>query len=110
MGVTTESSLEGRPSRQGPPALQNYPGFYSKLYKCLSLYWQGSEKGIAWGLLIGSILLTLTIVACQAFLTFWYKEFYNALQNYDVREFWRLMLWFGLLAFFLIICAISKNY
>jgi putative ATP-binding cassette transporter len=90
--------------------LKDYPNFYQELFNRLCLYWKGSEKKSAWFLLLGTIFLTLAIVGCQAVITFWYNQFYNSLQRYDVKEFWRLMGWFLIFALTYISCAIAKKY
>ncbi len=90
--------------------LKVYRGFYQELFKRLCLYWKGPEKKVAWFLFLGTIFLTFAIVGCQAVITFWYNQFYNSLQNYDVKEFWRLMGWFLILALTYISCAIAKKY
>jgi vitamin B12/bleomycin/antimicrobial peptide transport system ATP-binding/permease protein len=73
-------------------------------------YWVSEEWKIAWGLLVAIIVMNLTIVWINVRLNSWNAEFYNALQQKDMRHFPHLMLVFTVLAFAYIIIAVYRTY
>jgi vitamin B12/bleomycin/antimicrobial peptide transport system ATP-binding/permease protein len=61
-------------------------------------YWSSEERWVARGLLASVIGLALFMVFLDVQFNTWYKNFYNALQEKQVDDFWILILWFSFLA------------
>ena len=57
-------------------------------------FWRSEERGRAWLLLLSVIGLNLALVAINVLLSYWNREFFNALQARDAQAFWELMLTF----------------
>ena len=55
-------------------------------------YWRSEERGRAWLLLLAVIGLNLGLVALNVVLSYWGREFFNALQERDAATYWQLML------------------
>lgn len=68
------------------------------------------ERWVARGLLLLMVVATLGLVYINLRITNWYNSFYNALQNYDSGEFWRLMGVFAILAFMAIALNVYQTY
>ncbi|KND54677.1 ABC transporter, fused ATPase and inner membrane subunit [Candidatus Paraburkholderia kirkii] len=73
-------------------------------------YWVSEERGIAWGLLVAIIAINMTVVWINVRLNSWNADFYNALQNKNVRDFPHLLLIFTGLAFAYILLAVYGQY
>ncbi|WP_250514093.1 ABC transporter ATP-binding protein/permease [Caballeronia sp. INDeC2] len=73
-------------------------------------YWVSEERGIAWGLLVAIIAINMTVVWINVRLNSWNADFYNALQNKNVRDFPHLLLIFTGLAFAYILLAVYGRY
>ncbi|CCD38582.1 ABC transporter, fused ATPase and inner membrane subunits [Candidatus Paraburkholderia kirkii UZHbot1] len=73
-------------------------------------YWVSEERGIAWGLLVASIAINMTVVWINVRLNSWNADFYNALQNKNVKDFPHLLLIFTALAFAYILLAVYGRY
>ncbi|SAK98699.1 ABC transporter ATP-binding protein/permease [Caballeronia ptereochthonis] len=73
-------------------------------------YWVSEERGIAWGLLVAIIVINMTVVWINVRLNSWNADFYNALQNKNVRDFPHLLLIFTGLAFAYILLAVYGRY
>jgi vitamin B12/bleomycin/antimicrobial peptide transport system ATP-binding/permease protein len=73
-------------------------------------YWVSEERGIAWGLLVAIIAINMTVVWINVKLNSWNADFYNALQNKNVRDFPHLLLIFTGLAFAYILLAVYGRY
>lgn len=54
-------------------------------------YFRSEEKWGAWGLLAAIIALNLVGVAASVIVTYWYNDFYNAIQVYDFATTYRLI-------------------
>ena len=55
-------------------------------------YWRSEARGRAWLLLLGVVGLNLALVAVNVVLSYWGREFFNALQERDAAAYWQLML------------------
>jgi len=55
-------------------------------------YWRGEDRVRAWLLLAGVIGLNLALVALNVVLSYWGREFFNALQERDGAAYWQLMV------------------
>ena len=84
--------------------------FVSRVWKLVAPYWRSEEKGMAWGLLIAVIVLSLFSVFISVLLNSWYKDFYNALQNKDLAAFTHLILYFCGIAAIAILGAVYRLY
>ncbi|MFM0052577.1 ABC transporter ATP-binding protein/permease [Caballeronia grimmiae] len=73
-------------------------------------YWISEERGFAWGLLVAIIAINMTVVWINVRLNSWNADFYNALQNKNVRDFPHLLLIFTGLAFAYILLAVYGRY
>jgi putative ATP-binding cassette transporter len=73
-------------------------------------YWISEERGVAWGLLVAIIAINMTVVWINVRLNSWNADFYNALQNKNVRDFPHLLLIFTGLAFAYILLAVYGRY
>jgi len=73
-------------------------------------YWSSEERYSAWLLLAAVIGLTLAMVYMNVQFNSWYNEFYNALQEKNRDEFFRLMIRFGVLAAIYITMAVYAFY
>jgi putative ATP-binding cassette transporter len=73
-------------------------------------YWFSEERWIAWGLLIAIIVMNLLVVWINVRLNNWNRDFYNALQNKDAKQFPHLLMIFTMLAFAFIILAVYGRY
>ena len=57
-------------------------------------FWRSAERGKAWGLLGVVVALNLALVAMAVLLSYWNREFFNALEARDAAQFQALL--FGL--------------
>ncbi|WP_434661118.1 ABC transporter ATP-binding protein/permease [Paraburkholderia sp. A3BS-1L] len=73
-------------------------------------YWVSEERWVAWGLLVAIIAMNLTVVWINVQLNDWNRDFYNALQNKDAKQFPHLLMIFTALAFGFIILAVYGRY
>ncbi|NLP63776.1 ABC transporter ATP-binding protein/permease [Paraburkholderia sacchari] len=73
-------------------------------------YWVSEERRTAWGLLITIIAMDLVLVGINARLNTWNRDFYNALEGRNVREFPQLMLLFSALAFSFVAISVYNRY
>ncbi len=55
-------------------------------------YWRGEDRVRAWLLLAAVVALNLSLVAMSVLLSYWNREFFNALQARDEAAFWALLL------------------
>ena len=73
-------------------------------------YWVSEERRTAWGLLITIIVMDLLVVGINARLNTWNRDFYNALEGKNVRDFPQLMLLFTALAFAFVALSVYNRY
>jgi vitamin B12/bleomycin/antimicrobial peptide transport system ATP-binding/permease protein len=73
-------------------------------------YWVSEERRTAWGLLITIIAMDLLLVGINARLNTWNRDFYNALEGRNFREFPQLMLLFSALAFAFVAISVYNRY
>jgi putative ATP-binding cassette transporter len=85
-------------------------GFLRQAWALAWPYWKSEEKWSAMGLLASVVALNLITVALNVRFNTWNNDFYNALQQYDWREFWRQWIIFGIIAFTYIIVAVYSLY
>lgn len=80
------------------------------VWKIFKSYWISEEKWRACGLFAVVMALNLGAVYIVVLINQWYNEFYNALQNYEQDNCWRLVGTFGILAFIHIAMAVYALY
>ncbi|SOE62291.1 putative ATP-binding cassette transporter [Burkholderia sp. D7] len=73
-------------------------------------YWVSEEWRTAWGLLIAIIAMDLLLVGINARLNTWSRDFYDALESKNVREFPQLIVMFTGLAFAFITISVYNRY
>ena len=73
-------------------------------------YWSSEERWVARSLLAAVIGLALFMVFIDVQINSWYNNFYNALQNKQVDDFWVLIIWFSFLAAVYIVVAGYNRY
>ena len=86
------------------------PRFVRDTWELIKPYWSSEERYSAWLLLAAVIGLTLAMVYMNVQFNSWYNEFYNALQEKNKEEFFRLMIRFGILAAIYIAMAVYAFY
>jgi putative ATP-binding cassette transporter len=86
------------------------PGFWRDLWALTRPYWQSEEKLTAWALLIVLVGLTLGMVYINVQFNSWYNDFYNSLQDRNMREFWAQLIRYAMLAAGYILMAVLAFY
>ena len=86
------------------------PRFVRDTWGLIKPYWSSEERYSAWLLLAAVIGLTLAMVYMNVQFNSWYNEFYNALQEKNKDEFFRLMIRFAILAAIYITMAVYAFY
>lgn len=84
--------------------------FLQDLWTLTRPYWFSDERWSARGLLAVIVSLNLGMVYVSVLINKWQNDFYNALQNKDITAFYRLLLYFSLLAGAFIIAAVYQLY
>ena len=91
-------------------AVDTKQGFLREAWNLAWPYWKSEEKWSAIGLLAAVVALNLVSVWLNVRFNSWYNDFYNALQQYDWREFWWQFAIFGMIAAALIVVAVYSFY
>jgi putative ATP-binding cassette transporter len=86
------------------------PRFVRDTWGLIKPYWSSEERYSAWLLLAAVIGLTLAMVFMNVQFNSWYNDFYNALQEKNKEEFFRLMIRFAILAAIYITMAVYAFY
>jgi putative ATP-binding cassette transporter len=84
--------------------------FLQAFWQLAKPYWVSSERGKGLALLAAVVGLTLGIVWINVQINTWNNEFYNAIQDKKLDDFYRLLGKFTLLAFAYIIAAVYRVY
>jgi putative ATP-binding cassette transporter len=91
-------------------AVASKQGFLRQAWDLAWPYWKSDEKWSAIGLLAAVIALNLITVWLNVRFNYWNNDFYNALQQYDWREFWRQFAIFGVIALAFIVVGVYSSY
>ena len=91
-------------------AAARQPGFLRQAWSLAWPYWKSEEKWSALGLLVAVIALNLILVGINVRFNSWYKDFYDALQEYNWSEFWRQFAIFGGLALAFMVVSVYAAY
>ena len=75
--------------------------FAREAWSIVRPYWMSEEKWSAWGLLLGVVLINLGTVCTSVGINAWNRNFYNALQAFDVDQI------FGQLGIFFILGSLG---
>ncbi len=73
-------------------------------------YWVSEEKWVARSLLALVVGLSLSSIYISVLINHWNAAFYNALQEFDAREFFRQLLVFVVLTAANVVCAVYQVY
>lgn len=73
-------------------------------------YWRGEDRFKGYLLITLVVILNLAMVMMTVILNKWYNVFYDALQQYDVSQFIRSMIEFGIIAFLFILFNVLGYY
>ena len=70
-------------------------GFARRAFALVHPYWSASgERGVAWGLLLAIVAITLGLVYLNVQYNYWNRNFFNALEKRDTGAFWTLIPYF----------------
>lgn len=84
--------------------------FLKDLWTLTQPYWSSDERWSARGLLAVIVGLNLGMVYVSVLINKWQNDFYNALQDKNMTDFYQLLLHFGLLAGAFIVAAVYQLY
>ncbi|GAB2178647.1 ABC transporter ATP-binding protein/permease [Dongia sp. agr-C8] len=84
--------------------------FLKKLWALTWPYFRSEEKWIARGLLAVIVAMSLGLVYMNVLFNYWYKDFYDALQNKNEAAFWHQIERFSYLAAIYIVIAVYYLY
>ncbi len=84
--------------------------FLGNVWKLSKPYWRSEEKWRAWGLLSAIVVLSLSLVYMLVLLNDWNRQFYNALEQKDERDFFALLGYFCFLAAIFIAVSVYETY
>jgi putative ATP-binding cassette transporter len=84
--------------------------FLGNVWKLAKPYWRSEEKWRAWGLLGTIVALSLSLVYMLVLLNDWNRQFYNALEQKDERDFFALLGYFCFLAAIFIAISVYETY
>jgi putative ATP-binding cassette transporter len=90
--------------------LINARTFLGNVWKLSAPYWRSEERWRAWGLLAAIVLLSLSTVYMLVLFNEWNRQFYNALEQKDERDFFALLGYFCVLAAIYIAVAVYETY
>lgn len=79
-------------------------------WRLITAFWQSEKRGYAYLALMGLIIMTLALVGINVIITYWYKHFWNALQNYHERLIFQLVGVFCVIAASYVIIAVYQYY
>jgi vitamin B12/bleomycin/antimicrobial peptide transport system ATP-binding/permease protein len=84
--------------------------FLRAFWQLAKPYWVSEQRGKGLALLAAVVALTLGIVWINVLLNSWNNEFYNAIQDKKLDDFYRLLAKFTLLAFTYIVVGVYRVY
>ncbi len=70
----------------------------ARVWRLIYSHWTSEQRLSAWLLLVVVLSGNFALVYLTVRLNTWYREFYDALQNYDDAAFWAALATFGILA------------
>jgi putative ATP-binding cassette transporter len=90
--------------------LINARTFLGNVWKLAAPYWRSEEKWRAWALLLAIVSLSLSTVYLLVLLNDWNRQFFNALEQKDERDFFVLLVYFCFLAALYIGAVVYETY
>jgi hypothetical protein len=84
--------------------------FLGNVWKLSAPYWRSEEKGRAWSLLAAIVALSLFSVYLLVLLNDWNRQFFNAIEQKDERDFFVLLVYFCYLAALFIAAVAYETY
>jgi putative ATP-binding cassette transporter len=84
--------------------------FLGNVWKLTAPYWRSEEKWRAWALLAAIVALSLSTVYLLVLLNDWNRQFFNALEQKDERDFFVLLAYFCFLAALYIVAVVYETY
>jgi putative ATP-binding cassette transporter len=84
--------------------------FLGNVWKLAAPYWRSEEKARAWTLLVAIVVLSLSTVYLLVLLNDWNRQFFNALEQKDERDFFVLLVYFCFLAALYIAAVVYETY
>jgi putative ATP-binding cassette transporter len=90
--------------------LINARTFLGNVWKLAAPYWRSEEKARAWTLLGAIVALSLSTVYLLVLLNDWNRQFFNALEQKDERDFFVLLVYFCFLAALYIAVVVYETY
>jgi len=90
--------------------LINARTFLGNVWKLSAPYWRSEEKWRAWALLAAIVTLSLSTVYLLVLLNDWNREFFNALEQKDERDFFVLLMYFCFIAALYIGAVVYETY
>ncbi|MGH8683035.1 MAG: ABC transporter ATP-binding protein/permease [Burkholderiales bacterium] len=90
--------------------LINARTFLGNVWKLSAPYWRSEERWRAWALLAAIVVLSLGTVYMLVLFNDWNRQFYNALEQKDERDFFALLGYFCVLAAIYIAVAVYGTY
>ena len=84
--------------------------FLGNVWKLTAPYWRSEEKWRAWSLLAAIVALSLATVYLLVLLNDWNRQFFNALEQKDERDFFVLLVYFCFLATLYIVAVVYETY
>lgn len=82
----------------------------SSVWAFIRRYWNSSQSRTGWGLLIIVISLDMCMVYRASSLTYWQKDFFDALSTRKLEIFWHLLARLGLLGLVAVLIDIVRTY
>lgn len=79
-------------------------------WQLLRIYWQEGSRLMASLLLVAVAIMTIALVLIDVLFTTWYNYFYDALQSYDWRSAYDLLVVFVFMAAVAIVLAVYRYY
>jgi vitamin B12/bleomycin/antimicrobial peptide transport system ATP-binding/permease protein len=84
--------------------------FLGRAWQLAKPYWRSDERASAWLLLVTIISLSLTIVYLLVILNDWNRQFFNAIEQKNKDDFYRLLIQFCGIALAYILVAAARSY
>ncbi|WP_407313564.1 SbmA/BacA-like family transporter [Pseudomonas sp. nanlin1] len=84
--------------------------FFKSLIPIISLYWGSQERAFAWFAILTLLALSILGVVSALAINEWYKNFYNAIQDRDVRGFYSLIGFFVGISIFCVARLVAVTY
>lgn len=80
------------------------------VWQLIKTYWQSNQRLFAFVFYITIVIMTVSLVAIDVMINYWYNYFYDALQAYNKSAVIRLLFVFFLLAGIYIVVAVYRYY